>query len=298
MRNPGAHAATSAGPNTVGRAAGVKPATSVTRTIRALVAGAALLACGCLPATAAAQASEKATLSTSFSPDRLGVSTTIGFSFKILTTEGLAPPPLTSIALHMPAGMNYTDTDLGLAVCQPEVLAKEGLKGCPINSRLGAGSAFVEVPFGSGSGHELPEIQAVMGPSSNGNIVVLFYANGETPVSAQLVFRGEVEPASGIFGSQLKTIVPAIPSVPDGPNVSIVGVKATIGPQGLTYEKHVHGKLVHFHPTGIGVPERCPRGGFPFSASFTFEDGSSTSATSTVACPPRSSHRAHKSKKK
>ena len=100
----------------------------------------------------------------------------------------------------MPAGMNYAETTLGLAVCQPEVLAKEGLTGCPANSRLGFGSAFVEVPFGNGAGTELPEIQAVMGPSSNGNIVVLFYANGKTPVSAQLVFKAKVQPASSPFG--------------------------------------------------------------------------------------------------
>jgi hypothetical protein len=253
--------------------------------IRTIVAAATLLACGCLPAAAAAQAKETATLSTSFSPDRLGVSTTLGFSFKISTTDGLAPPPLNSIDLHMPAGMNYTTTTLGLAICQPETLAKEGLKGCPANSRLGFGEAFVEVPFGNGAGTELPEIQAVMGPSHNGNIVVLFYANGKTPVSAQLVFRGEVEPASGLFGSQLSTLVPPIPSVPGGNNVAIISVKATIGPEDLTYYKHVHGKLVSFKPLGIGVPEHCPRGGFPFSASFTFEDGSATSASTKIPCP-------------
>ncbi len=262
------------------------------RNIKTLAAAAALLACGCAPAAAGAMATEQASLKASFSPDRLGVSTTIGFSFTVATTEGLAPPPLTSIDLHMPAGMNYTDTNLGLAICNPEKLQREGLSGCPANSRLGSGSANVEVPFGDGAGHELPEVQAVMGPSNNGNIVVLFYANGKTPVSAQLVFRGEVQPASGgIFGSQLATVVPAIPSVPDGPNVSIISVKATIGPQGLTYTKHVHGKLVHFHPTGIGVPEHCPHGGFPFSAAFTFEDGSATSTTATVPCPARSSHK-------
>ena len=91
-------------------------------------------------------------------------------------------------------------------------------------------------------------------------------------------------------------MVPAIPSVPDGPNVSIISVKATIGPQGLIYTKHVHGKLVHFRPTGIGVPEHCPHGGFPFSASFTFEDGSSTSTTATVPCPAHSAHSSHKKK--
>lgn len=263
--------------------------------IRTLATATALLTCACLPAGAAAKASEKATLTASFAPDRLGVSTTIGFSFNITTTEGLAPPPLNSIDLHMPAGMNYAETTLGLATCQPEVLAMEGLAGCPANSRLGFGSAYVEVPFGNGAGTELPEIQAVMGPSHNGNIVVLFYANGKTPVSAQLVFKGEVQPASSPFGSQLATLVPPIPSVPGGNNVAILSVKATIGPEDLTYEKHVHGKLVHFKPTGIGVPEHCPRGGFPFSASFTFEDGSATSTSTKVPCPASHSS-AHRKK--
>jgi hypothetical protein len=259
--------------------------------LKTLAVAATLLACGCTPAAAGALASETATLKPTFEPDRLGASTTIGFSFTVATTEGLAPPPLTSIDMHMPAGMNYAETNLGLAICQPESLQKEGLAGCPANSRLGSGSAYVEVPFGDGAGQELPEVQAVMGPPNNGNIVVLFYANGKTPVSAQLVFKGEVQPASGIFGSQLVTTVPAIPSVPDGPNVSIVSVKATIGPQGLIYTKHVHGRVVHFRPTGIGVPEHCPHGGFPFSASFTFEDGSSTSTTATVPCPAHSARR-------
>lgn len=265
------------------------------RTATALTAATALLTCGALSATAtAAPVSEQASLHASFTPDRLGASTTISFGFGLATSEGLAPPPLTSVVLHMPAGMNYTLTTLGLSICQPAALQAQGLKGCSPNSRLGSGSALVEVPFGTGSGHEIPEIQAVSGPpTSNGDMTVLFYANGQTPVFAQLVFEGEVLPDGGAFGSQLATTVPLIPSVPNGPDVSIVNVDATIGPSGLTYYKHVHGRLRPFHPLGIGVPERCPRGGFPFSAAFAFEDGSTASATATVPCPPPV-HRRHR----
>jgi hypothetical protein len=240
-----------------------------------------------LPASAAAAVSEQATLHASFSPDRLGASTTISFGFHLQTAEGTAPPPLQSIVLDLPAGLNYTITTLGLSICQPAVLQTQGLAGCPPNSRLGAGSALVEVPFGTGSGHEVPEVQAVVGPPNNGNLVVLFYANGQTPVFAQLEFAGEVLPDSGVFGSQLATTVPLIPSVPGGPDVSVVEVNSTIGPSGLTYYKHVHGKKVAFHPLGIGVPEHCPTGGFPFSASFVFQDGSRATASTTVPCPPR-----------
>ena len=241
---------------------------------------------------AAAPASEQASLHASFSPNRLEASTTIAFGFHLQTSTGLAPPPLTNVVLHMPAGLNYTLTTLGLSVCRPATLQADGVKGCPPNSRIGSGSALVEVPFGTGSGHEIPEIQAVVGPStSGGNMVVLFYANGQFPVSAQLVFSGEVLSDTGVFGSQLATAVPLIPSVPNGPDVSIVDVNATIGPAGLTYYHHVHGRLRPFHPLGIGVPERCPRGGFPFSAAFVFQDGSTANAATTVPCPPRARRR-------
>jgi hypothetical protein len=256
------------------------------RLLRAIALALALLTGLCLCGTAWAT-TETATLHASFSPNRLGASTTISFGFRVATTEGLAPPPMTSLDLRMPAGVNYTSTTLGLAICRPESLLAKGLAGCSPNSRLGSGSALVEVPFGVGSGREIPELQAVMGPPRNGNIVVLFYANGLWPVYAQLVFTGEVLPDAGRFGSQLAITVPPVHSVPGGSDVSIVSAQTTIGPSHLTYYRHRHGRLVPFHPIGVSVPERCPRGGFPFSAEFGFQDGSRTSASTAVPCPPR-----------
>jgi hypothetical protein len=239
---------------------------------------------------AAAVASEQATLTASFSPDRLGAPTTISFGFQLATSEGLAPPPLAALDLRLPAGINYTTTTLGLAICRPQALAARGLAGCSPNSRLGYGTAWVEVPFGRSEGKEIPEVQALMGPPSRGNLVVLFYALGRAPILAQLIFQGEVLPASGSFGSDLHALVPPVPTVPFGPDVSIVRVQSTIGPSRLTYYKRVHGRRVSFHPVGVGVPERCPRGGFPFSAEFSFQDGSSTVASTTVPCPPPRHH--------
>ncbi len=252
----------------------------------ALAAATATLVCA-LPASAANAFTEQATLHASFAPDRLGAPTTITFGFSLVTSEGVAPPPLTGVNLEMPAGMNYTSTTLGLSICQPAALVAKGLSGCPPNSRLGYGSANVEVPFGTGAGHEIPEIQALSGPSPKGNLVVLFYANGLYPVYAQLAFSGEVLPDTGLFGSQLATIVPLISSVPGGPDVSVLSVTSTIGPSHLTYYRHSHGRLVPFTPRGVAVPERCPKGGFPFAAQFTFLDGSHTAASTTVPCPAR-----------
>jgi hypothetical protein len=253
---------------------------------RAVTMVVAVSLCGIVPASAFA-VTERVTLHAGFSPNRLGAATTITFSLRLATAEGTAPPPLTRMDLRMPAGINYTSTTLGLAICQPAALLARGLAGCPANSRLGYGSALVEVPFGTGAGHEIPEIQAVAGPSPSGNLAVLFYANGLYPVSAQLTFSGEVLPDTGPFGSQLAVAVPLVTSVPGGPDVSIVEVHTTIGPSHLTYYRHHHGRLVPFRPRGVSVPERCPRGGFPFAAEFSFLDGSSTSAKTTAPCPPR-----------
>jgi len=256
---------------------------SKTRTLTTLLAA---CACAALPAAASAT-TERATLRASFSPNRLGASTTISFGFHVSTLEGAAPPPITSVDLHMPAGMNYTRTTLGLSICQPATLLVSGIAGCSPNARLGFGKALVEVPFGTGAGHEIPELQAMMGPSPTGNLVVVFYASGLFPVSAQLTFLGEVLPDHGRFGSQLMTSVPPVASVPGGPDVSIVDVETTIGPSHLTYYKHVHGRKVPFEPQGVLVPTRCPRGGFPFTAEFGFQDGGSTTASTAVPCPAK-----------
>lgn len=255
------------------------------------IVGAVLLACGSLlapvlaPAEAVA-ASPTVVLHTSFSPNRLGASTTIGFGFDIAGPNGTVPPPLSSVSLRLPPGINYLSTTLGLAICQPAALLERGLAGCSPNSRLGFGSAYVEVPFGETSGHEIPDIQALMGPPHNGNIVVLFYADGREPVSAQLVFQGELIAGSQTLGGNLNAAIPLVPSVAAGPPVSIVSVRTTIGPAHLTYYEHVHGRTISFHPRGVSVPARCPRGGFVFSAAFSFEDGTSAVASSIVPCPP------------
>ncbi len=240
-----------------------------------------------LAGAGARAAAETASLHASFTPDRLGTSTTVNFSFKLQGVGGALPAPLSAINLRLPPGIDYLSTTLGLAICRPAELAARGPAGCPPNSRLGSGSALVEVPFGVGAGKEIPEIQAVMGPPANENIVVLFYANGLAPVLAQIVMQAELIAGSDTMPGRLDTQVPLIASVPAGPPVSILSVTARIGPAGLIYYESRHGRRVAFHPRGVSVPRHCPRGGFRFSARFTFIDASATNASYSVPCPPR-----------
>jgi hypothetical protein len=243
------------------------------------------LACLCLPAVAAA--SETVKLQASFTPDRLGASTTVGFGFQVSGPGGQAPAPLTHVDLRLPPGIEYLTSTLGLAVCQPAVLLAQGPEGCSPNSRLGFGNALVEVPLGGGGGEETPSIEAFMGPAArNGDTVVVFYAHGRTPVDAEVVFEGELIPGFGVLSSgSLDNAVPLVPGVPEGPDVSIRSVHTTIGPGNLLYTKRVHGRTVRFHPRGVDVPEHCPRGGFRFEAQFSFADGTTASAESKAPCP-------------
>jgi len=243
----------------------------------------ALSVCCFLPA--AAGAAQTVTLRTSFSPDRLGASTTIGFDFHIASTTGATPSPLTSVRLSLPPGIDYVTTTLGLAVCSPAKLLGKGLNGCSPNSRLGMGTALVEAPLGSESVREAADVQVLMGPSRQGKLVVLFYTKALDPIPAELVFQGELATGSEVFGGSLEIAVPLVASIPDALPVSILSVQATIGPSHLTYYRRAHGRSVAFDPQGVSIPTRCPSGGFPFSASFNFLDGSSATANSTVPCP-------------
>ncbi len=232
-------------------------------------------------------AAQTAQLQTSFSPDRLGVSTTITFGFTIAGREGQVPSPMRSVDLHLPAGIGLASNTLGLAVCEPEALYKFGPRGCPVNSHVGYGSALAEIPYGPETVDESASIYAYRGETEGEHVTVLFFAEAFQPVFATLVFPGELVEDSGPFSTSIDTEVPLIPGVPGGPNVSLVRLQSTFGPHDLIYQHEVDGRIVNFHPRGVTVPSTCPRGGFPFAADFTFEDGSKLTAHSTAPCPPR-----------
>jgi hypothetical protein len=234
---------------------------------------------------AAAGAAQTVSLHTSFSPDRAGASTTITFGFTIAGSEGRAPSPLLGIDLHLPGGLGLARDTLGLAVCEPEDLYVEGPEGCPANSHVGYGSAVAEVPYGPETVYEEAQVYAYRGETENDHVTILFFTEALGPVYAALVFPGALIEDTGPFSGSIDTTVPLIPSVPGGPNVSVQRFQSTFGPSGLTYERELHGRIVHFQPRGVTVPRQCPPGGYPFAADFVFEDGSRQTVNSTAPCP-------------
>jgi hypothetical protein len=244
-----------------------------------------VLICGCTGA--GARAAETVKLTASFQPNLRGARTTILFGFTVGTTDGSVPAGLSGIDLHLPSHMGLATTSLGLATCEAPTLIAAGLNGCSTNARIGYGSAVVEVPLGPQLVVEHTGISALLAPDEDSHQRMLFYANGITPVFAQLVFPAKLLPESGSVGGGINTTVPVVGVLPDGPNASVVKFSSTIGPLHLTYYKRRHGKRVAFRPRGVKVPKACPRGGYPFSADFEFQDATVLSARTHVPCPTR-----------
>jgi hypothetical protein len=196
------------------------------------------------------------------------------------------------VRLFYPAELGIATSELGQESCTAAVLESQGVPGCPADSLMGHGSALVEVPFGPRRVFESAPITILSAPVREGELGLLFYASGDFPVIANLVFSGVVLSAGGAYGGVLDTRLPLVPSVPEGPDVALVGLQTTIGPNGITYYEKVGGKTVAFKPSGLLLPRRCPRGGFPFAVRLRFQDGTLARASTAVPCHPiRPSHR-------
>jgi hypothetical protein len=251
---------------------------------RAILLAALLLGAG-LPA--AAQAAPSARLSATFTPERLGRRTTLGFGFRISAGAGQAPPALTEIDLSYPNYLGIALSGLGLATCTAATLEASGPPGCPANSIMGYGHALAEISLGPEIVTESAPLLIMRAPDREGHFALLFYAIGTAPIDARVVFPGMVLAAPAPFGGRVSIDVPLVPSIPGAPDVALVQLHATLGPSRVTYYEQVAGRTLAYQPSGLLLPDSCPRGGFPFAAEFSFADGIHARARTAVPCPAR-----------
>ncbi len=234
-----------------------------------------LTLCALLPA--AASAAQTARIAVRFTPERLGRATTVSLGVHIGASDDV-PEPLTGVQFFYPRNLGFATSGLGLAACSVSVLEALGPAGCPANSQIGYGNAQVEIPIGPALVQETVQLAIFAGPSPDGYLHLLVCVTGETPVIAAVVLSGVLLPGD------LKIDIPPIPSLPEAPYVSLTQMQLTLGGQ-LTYYETLDGARVAYHPPGVGLPSRCPRGGFRFAATFAFLDGSPASAHTAVRCP-------------
>ena len=232
-----------------------------------------------------ASAAQQVKLGVHLSPERLGQGTTIEFSIQISAQGKLVPSPLGELDFRYPAKVGLLQSGLGRANCTAAALESLGKGGCPANALMGFGSALLEIQVGREVVHEAGVLSIWMGPVANEQLQLLFYASAATPTSEQLVFGGTLEEAGPPFGGSLNTRIPPIPWNPEAPPASIVRFTARIGPRNVTYYRRTGAREIPYKPEGLRLPHSCPPGGFPFAGTFTFMDGTTATARTSVPCP-------------
>jgi hypothetical protein len=223
---------------------------------------------------------QAAKINARLTPERLGAATTVSLGFALPPSDGHAPAPLNSMQLAYPANLGLATSGLGVASCSPTELEAGGVEACPANSRMGSGSAVVELPLQVETVKEHISLEMFAAPSTDGYLHVLVYASGMFPVYAQVVLSGV------LLRGRLNIVIPPIPSFPEAPDIVLTQMQLTLGGH-LTYYERIGGKLVAYHPAGVGLPSNCPSGGFAFGATFMFANGGQASAHTAVACPRR-----------
>jgi hypothetical protein len=167
-------------------------------------------------------------------------------------------PPVSGVNVYLPKGVKLHPS--GFGSCAEATLVNIGPSGCPKGSVASPlGSVLGEVTFGTERVPETATLQAFFGPGGS----ILFYTQGSTPVSLEVVSTGRFVRSSGKYSWELKTLVPPVATVPGAPlaSVSRIHLKA-----GAAYRSH--GKVV---PYGT-VPKKgeCPKGGFFGKTEVTF----------------------------
>jgi hypothetical protein len=248
----------------------------------------------CLSLAETASATQAVELDPSFTPYRLGAPATIDLDLQIQAPAGQIPSALSEIEVRYPQNLGFALSGLGLAVCSPAMFEEAGASRCPADSIMGRGSATAELGFGQHLVTENASITIARAPDQEGHIALLLYASGPSPVNTQILSPAQLLPTSPPFGGRLNIELPIIPSVPDAADVAIVSLDVTIGPQGLIYYERMEGTTLAYRPKGILLPKTCPRGGFPFAATFSFLDGSRPEAHTRLPCPSPSHARRHR----
>lgn len=171
---------------------------------------------------------------------------------------GGSAPPISAVNVYLPKGVKLHPS--GFGSCSEATLKNIGPSGCPKSSVASPiGSVLGEVTFGSERVPESATLQAFFAPGGN----FLFYTQGSSPVSIEVVSSGRYVRSSGKYSWELETLVPPVATVPGAPlaSVSKIHIKA-----GAAYKSH--GKVI---PYGT-VPKKgeCPKGGFYGKVEVTF----------------------------
>ncbi len=215
-----------------------------------------------------------ATITPVLSPDRLSAHGALTFTIRYTGGAFGVPAPVRRSVLRFPAGLSLDIPSL--RSCSASRLRIRGASGCPAQSQIGSGHALMEVRAGSLTNTEHVSLQAFLGPPHNLAPTFEVLGQGYTPLDERMVFSGSVLPDHAPYGEALVMSVPPIPTLALEPDASISSFSLTIGANGPHRGRSTD---------SVVIPSRCPSGGFPFAAEFTYADGSTGGAHATAECP-------------
>jgi hypothetical protein len=240
----------------------------------AIAAGAFSLAFGpCLSLPAKAEAQTVSSLHVQLRPDRPGALATLTVSIHYEDSQAAVPAPLRQAIFKLPEALGIEIPKL--RSCNASKLRAHGPRACPPQSRLGAGSALVEVHAGSQMLFEHVSLGVFLGPLVGVEPTFALYAQGFTPFERIVVLRGSAVPDTPPYGEDLEVTVPPIPTLPLEPDASIASLSLSLGPRGRVHRGSTNAVI---------VPAHCPSGGLPFAVQSSFADGSTTTASTSLPC--------------
>lgn len=245
----------------------------------ASVAGAGvMLTAGETPA-----AGQRLTFQARFSPDKLGASTNLALSAKLVSGTGGPPAQIKKFVLYAPAGMEIDAR--GAGTCAAGVLQQSGPSGCPADSRAGFGGGVGVLELPSETIHAPYTLDFFFAPRQDGQLRLLIYASALVPASVEFILVAKQVPAPKPYGLGFSVEVPPISSFPGAADASIESAFVTVGGAHVAYYESVHGKRTLVHLRGLVVPGRCPSGGFPTEGKLDFADGTTLTVNPTIPCP-------------
>lgn len=167
-------------------------------------------------------------------------------------------PPISAVNVYLPKGVKLHPS--GFGSCAQATLQNIGPSGCPKSSIASPiGSVLGEVTFGTERVPENATLQGFFGAGGS----ILFFTQGSSPVSLEVVSTGRFVRSSGKYSWELQTLVPAVATVPGAPLASVSKIHLKAGAAVRS-----HGKVI---PYGT-VPKKgeCPKGGFFGKTEVTF----------------------------
>jgi hypothetical protein len=250
---------------------------------RARIVVVASIGCACLIGAAIAFASETFTITSYFTPDKLGAPANLSAKSVFAPNGSAVPTPVGHVLAYGPAGLRVDVK--GAGTCQKALLEEKGPSGCPADSRIGFGGGLGLVEIAKEFIKEPYTLDFFLGPKEGGSLTFLIYARGISPVALELVVVAKEVHGAKPYGFGVEFDIPPIPTLPGAAYASIETNYFTVGSQKIAYYQSIHGKQRLVHVKGLIVPKTCPQGGFPFKVTIGFLDGSQSTDTYSAPCP-------------